>query len=62
MIAGFLEPDGGELRIKGRSMRGVPANKRDLGMVFQTYSPSEFIWVHELTRRTALLAGILERI
>ncbi|WP_268625924.1 ABC transporter ATP-binding protein [Paenibacillus alvei] len=38
MIAGFLEPDGGELRIKGKSMRGVPANKRDLGMVFQTYS------------------------
>lgn len=26
------------------------------------HSPSEFIWVHELTRRTALLAGILERI
>lgn len=38
MIAGFLEPDGGELRIKGRSMRGIPANNRDLGMVFQTYS------------------------
>ncbi|GIP34099.1 ABC transporter ATP-binding protein [Paenibacillus sp. J2TS4] len=38
MIAGFLEPDGGELRIKGKRMNGVPSNKRDLGMVFQTYS------------------------
>lgn len=38
MIAGFLEPDQGEIYIKGKIMNGVPANKRDLGMVFQTYS------------------------
>ncbi|MFC5447015.1 ABC transporter ATP-binding protein [Paenibacillus aestuarii] len=38
MIAGFLEPDQGELIIKGKRMNGVPSNKRDLGMVFQTYS------------------------
>lgn len=38
MIAGFLEPDQGELYIKGKRMNGVPSNKRDLGMVFQTYS------------------------
>ncbi|TVY07973.1 ABC transporter ATP-binding protein [Paenibacillus cremeus] len=38
MIAGFLEPDQGELLIKGKRMNGVPSNKRELGMVFQTYS------------------------
>lgn len=38
MLAGFLEPDEGTLIIKGKPMNGVPANKRDLGMVFQTYS------------------------
>ncbi len=38
MIAGFLEPDGGEILIKGKRMNGVPSNKRELGMVFQTYS------------------------
>lgn len=38
MIAGFLEPDQGEIYIKGKLMNGVPSNKRDLGMVFQTYS------------------------
>ncbi|GIP40074.1 polyamine-transporting ATPase [Paenibacillus sp. J31TS4] len=38
MIAGFLEPDGGELKIKGKLMNNVPSNKRELGMVFQTYS------------------------
>lgn len=38
MIAGFLEPTQGEIWIKGKLMNGVPSNKRDLGMVFQTYS------------------------
>ncbi|WP_028549842.1 ABC transporter ATP-binding protein [Paenibacillus sp. UNC451MF] len=38
MIAGFLDPDQGELIVKGKRMNGVPSNKRDLGMVFQTYS------------------------
>ncbi|TPG73517.1 ABC transporter ATP-binding protein [Brevibacillus laterosporus] len=38
MIAGFLDPDQGELLIKGKKMNGVPPYKRELGMVFQTYS------------------------
>jgi putative spermidine/putrescine transport system ATP-binding protein len=38
MIAGFLEPDSGDILIKGKRMNGVPSNKRELGMVFQTYS------------------------
>ncbi|WNC15583.1 ABC transporter ATP-binding protein [Brevibacillus brevis] len=38
MIAGFLDPDGGDLLIKGQRMNGVPPYKRELGMVFQTYS------------------------
>lgn len=35
MIAGFAEPDGGEILIGGRSMRGVPPNRRPACMVFQ---------------------------
>lgn len=35
MLAGFVEPDSGDIRIKGRSMLGVPPNKRPLNMVFQ---------------------------
>jgi putative spermidine/putrescine transport system ATP-binding protein len=38
MIAGFLDPDEGELLIKGKRMNGVPPYNRDLGMVFQTYA------------------------
>jgi spermidine/putrescine transport system ATP-binding protein len=35
MVAGFIEPDGGELLIKGAAMRGVPPNRRPVNMVFQ---------------------------
>ncbi len=35
MIAGFLEPDEGDVRIGGASMRGVPPNRRPVNMVFQ---------------------------
>ena len=35
MIAGFIEPDGGDIIIGGRSMRGVAPNRRPVNMVFQ---------------------------
>ncbi|MGB3314205.1 MAG: ABC transporter ATP-binding protein [Albidovulum sp.] len=38
MIAGFQEPDEGELLIDGQQMRGIPANKRPTNMVFQSYA------------------------
>jgi len=35
MIAGFTEPDAGDIVIGGRSMRGVAPNRRPVNMVFQ---------------------------
>ncbi|MEY8876741.1 MAG: ABC transporter ATP-binding protein [Leptothrix sp. (in: b-proteobacteria)] len=35
MIAGFIEPDAGDIFIGGRSMRGVAPNRRPVNMVFQ---------------------------
>jgi spermidine/putrescine transport system ATP-binding protein len=35
MIAGFIAPDAGDIRIKGQSMAGVGPNKRPVNMVFQ---------------------------
>ena len=35
IIAGFLEPDAGEVRIGGQSMRNVAPNRRPVNMVFQ---------------------------
>ncbi|MEV8535404.1 ABC transporter ATP-binding protein [Streptomyces sp. NPDC051211] len=38
MVAGFEQPDSGEVLVDGRDITGVPANRRDAGMVFQSYS------------------------
>ena len=35
MIAGFLPPDTGDIQIGGKSMAGVPPNRRPVNMVFQ---------------------------
>ena len=42
IVAGFLEPDAGEIAVAGRKVRGVPPAGRNLGMVFQAYS----LWPH----------------
>jgi putative spermidine/putrescine transport system ATP-binding protein len=38
MIAGFLEPSGGDILLKGRSILGQKAEKRGMGIVFQSYA------------------------
>ena len=38
VLAGLEHADGGEVRIGGRDVSRVPTNKRDIGMVFQSYS------------------------
>jgi putative spermidine/putrescine transport system ATP-binding protein len=38
IVAGFEFADAGEVLIDGRDVSGVPANRRDMGMVFQSYS------------------------
>ncbi len=35
MIAGFIAPDGGDIRIGGNSMRDIAPNRRPVNMVFQ---------------------------
>lgn len=38
MIAGFEEPTSGQVLLYGENMVGVPPNKRDMNMVFQSYA------------------------
>jgi putative spermidine/putrescine transport system ATP-binding protein len=38
IIAGFLRPSAGEVRLDGRQINHVPANRRRVGMVFQNYA------------------------
>jgi putative spermidine/putrescine transport system ATP-binding protein len=38
MIAGLERPDGGEVSIDGQRVTDLPANRRGIGMVFQSYA------------------------
>ncbi|MCX4986436.1 ABC transporter ATP-binding protein [Streptomyces sp. NBC_00572] len=38
VLAGFERPDAGEVLVDGADITQVPANRRDAGMVFQSYS------------------------
>jgi putative spermidine/putrescine transport system ATP-binding protein len=38
MIAGFVEPTSGAIKINGRDVTSLPAHRRDIGMVFQNYA------------------------
>ena len=42
MIAGFVEPSGGRIAFGPRDVTSQPPNKRDAGMVFQSYA----LWPH----------------
>ena len=37
-IAGFIQPDKGEITIAGKEVSNIPINKRDIGMMFQNYA------------------------
>jgi putative spermidine/putrescine transport system ATP-binding protein len=38
LIAGFIPPSAGDIRIDGRSIVALPPHKRDMGIVFQSYA------------------------
>jgi putative spermidine/putrescine transport system ATP-binding protein len=38
MIAGFEQPTGGKITLRGQDVSGVPANERDVNTVFQDYA------------------------
>ena len=67
IVAGFLAPDAGEVRIGGRSMQGVPPNRRPVNMVFQQLALFPMMSVGEnvgygLARRGVPRAEIVARV
>jgi ABC-type Fe3+/spermidine/putrescine transport system ATPase subunit len=38
LVAGFIAPDSGSIRLQGRSVESQPPFRRDLGLVFQDYA------------------------
>src|SRR3979411_380117 len=51
MIAGFLEPDAGEIRVSGTVVSSVqsvvPPERRNMSMIFQSYA----VWPHMTVRQ-----------
>ena len=37
-VAGFVDPDGGDIALRGRSIGDLPPHKRNIGMMFQQYA------------------------
>jgi len=67
MIAGFLSPDTGDIRIGGQTMNGVPPNQRPVNMVFQHLALFPMMSVGEnigygLARRGVARAEIKRRV
>jgi spermidine/putrescine transport system ATP-binding protein len=67
IVAGFLAPDEGEIRIGGRTMRDVPPNRRPVNMVFQHLALFPMMTVGEnvgygLARRGVPRAEIATRV
>ncbi len=67
MLAGFEDPDEGDLLIDGQSMLGVPPNRRPVNLVFQSYALFPHLTVFEnvafgLRMRRVLAPHIAEQV
>lgn len=47
LIAGFLEPDSGDISFEGKKINGVPAYKRQVNTIFQRYALFPHLNVYE---------------
>src|SRR5439155_1148524 len=56
LVAGFYQPDAGQLFLGGRPMHGVPPHRRNTGMVFQNYA----LWPPD--RMAVMREGLIEQI
>jgi len=56
LLAGFLQPQAGAIRVAGEDVTRVPPWERDIGMVFQNYA----LWPH-MTVRSNVAFGLEER-
>ncbi|MFN8927159.1 MAG: ABC transporter ATP-binding protein, partial [Rhodospirillales bacterium] len=56
-VAGLLQPRAGTIRLAGRDITHVPANKRGVGLVFQSYALFPHLSVFENVAFGLRLAG-----
>ena len=61
LIAGFGQPDSGEIELNRESIAQVPPHRRDIGMVFQRYALFPHLTVAENTAFGLRMRGMPER-
>ena len=61
MLAGFDQPTTGSVLVGGQDISRVPVNKRDMGMVFQSYSLFPTMKAHRQRRLRAAAAQAVRR-
>ncbi|MDN3713610.1 ABC transporter ATP-binding protein [Paracoccus cavernae] len=67
MLAGFIEPDGGQVTLGGRDITHAPPHRRNIGLVFQNYALFPHLSIFEnvafgLRRRKQPEAEIRKRV
>jgi ABC-type Fe3+/spermidine/putrescine transport system ATPase subunit len=58
LLAGFVDPSTGEIRVDGRNLLRVPANRRNQGVVFQNYALFPHMTVRENLAYPLTVRGI----
>ncbi len=61
MIAGLVQPSGGEIVVNGRSITNVPVHRRGVGMLFQSYALFPHLTVAENVAFGLEMRGIRRR-
>ena len=61
LLAGFDQPTSGSVLVDGKDVSRMPANKRDMGMVFQSYSLFPTMTRHRQRRLRAADARAVRR-
>jgi ABC-type Fe3+/spermidine/putrescine transport system ATPase subunit len=61
VVAGFTVPDGGTVRIAGRDMAGVPPERRNIGVLFQSYALFPHLTVYDNIAFGLRMRGLAER-
>ncbi len=57
-VAGFVQPDEGDVRVDGRSVLPLPPERRGMGLVFQNYA----LWPHMTVRENVAFGLRLRRL
>ncbi|MDH6233521.1 putative spermidine/putrescine transport system ATP-binding protein [Mesorhizobium soli] len=58
MLAGFIEPTGGEIRLEGKRIDHLPAHRRNMGVVFQNYALFPHMTVAENVAFPLMMRGV----